>query len=322
MTVSLNMNRRALALAEQMATDPGAYGVRVARLANGTRWLDLGLEAPGGLEAGRLFAEVSLGGLGTVAFAPLALDGQVVPGVTVRTDHPAWACLAAQAGGRTLRQPGYDAILSGPARGLAAAQDAISVALGYAEQADAAVLCVEARTPPSAAVAGRLAAAVGVAPEALTLLIAPTASLAGSVQIAARVVEVPMLKLHNLGFDARQIVSGWGACPLPPVAAGDMRAMGCTNDAILYGGEVHFVARAEQAALEAIVPRVPASASSDYGAPFYDLMQAVDFQFYELDPLIFGPAAVTFTNAATGQTLRAGHLRPEVVRRSFAAAGG
>ncbi len=317
MTVSMHMNQRALALVEHLAADPEAFGVRPARLANGTRWFDLGLEARGGLEAGRLFAEVSLGGLGTVEFAPLTIAGRTLPGVTVRTDHPAWACLAAQAGGRTLHQPDYDAILSGPARGLAAARDAISVALGYAEQAAAAVLCVEGRTPPSPAVADRLAAAVGVAPAALTLLVAPTASLVGSIQIAARIVEVPLLKLHNLGFDTRQIRCGWGACPLPPVAADDARAMGCANDAILYGGQAHFLVEGSFEAIEALLPRVPASAAAGYGLPFYDLMRAVNFDFYQLDPLIFGPAAVSFNSLSTGRTLHAGQLNPEVLWRSF-----
>jgi methenyltetrahydromethanopterin cyclohydrolase len=317
MTVSLNMNQRALDIVERMVTDPDGYGIRVAHLDNGTRWLDLGLATPGSLEAGRLLAEVSLGGLGTVDFTPLSIGGRTVPGVTVRTDHPAWACLAAQAGGRTLRQPDYDVILSGPARGLAAAQDAISVALGYAEHSPAAVLCVEGRTPPPPAVAGRIADAVGVTPAALTLLVAPTASVVGSVQIAARIVEVPMLKLHNLGMDTRQVLCGWGACPLPPVAADDLHAMGCANDAILYGGQAHFVVRADEAELEGYLPRVPASAAAGYGAPFYDLMRAVDFEFYQLDPMIFGPAMVTFNNVATGRTLRAGQLEPAVLWRSF-----
>lgn len=317
MMTALNLNQRALTLVERLAADPEGYGIEVHRLENGGRWLDLGVSAPGSLEAGRLFAEVSMGGLGTVGFAPVTIGGRTLRGLTVQTDHPAAACLASQAGGRTLRQPDYDVILSGPGRALAAAQDAISVALGYGETAPAAVLCVEGRQPPSPAIAGRLAAAMGVAPESLTLLVAPTASLVGSVQVAARIVEVPLLKLHNLGFDTRQVLNGWGACPLPPVAADDVHAMGVTNDAIMYGGQTHFVVRADDAVMAEYLPRVPASAAANYGAPFYDLMLAVNFQFYELDPLIFGPAQVAFNNVTSGRTMQAGRLAPEVVWRSF-----
>ena len=63
----------------------------------------------------------------------------------------------------------------------------------------------------------------GVAPAELTLLFAPTASLAGGVQIAARIVETALHKLHELDFDVRRVVSGFGTCPLPPVAQGRRR---------------------------------------------------------------------------------------------------
>ncbi|MCC7361547.1 MAG: methenyltetrahydromethanopterin cyclohydrolase [Anaerolineales bacterium] len=321
MTTILNLNERALALVDRLTADREAYGISVNRLENGVRWLDMGIRAPGSLEAGRLFAEVSLGGLGTVSFAPVTVGGRTLPGLCARTDHPAVACLASQAGGRTLRQPDYDVILSGPGRALAAAQDAISVALGYGERAQAAVLCVEGREPPSAGIAARLAATLGIAPEALTLLIAPTASLVGSVQVAARIIEVPLLKLHNLGFDTRQVLHGWGTCPLPPVAADDLHAMGVTNDAIMYGGQTHFIVRGDDGVLAEYLPRVPASAGANYGAPFYDLMRAVNFQFYELDPLIFGPAQAAFNNIISGRTMQAGQVAPEVLWRSFGLEG-
>ena len=46
-----------------------------------------------------------MAGLGSVAYAPLVLDGRWLPGVTVTTDRPAVACLASQyaGGGSTTR---------------------------------------------------------------------------------------------------------------------------------------------------------------------------------------------------------------------------
>ena len=55
---------------------------------------------------------------------------------------------------------------------------------------------------------------------------APTASLVGSIQIAARSAETGLHKLSELGFDVRQVALAYGVCPLAPVAADDLHAMG------------------------------------------------------------------------------------------------
>ena len=73
---------------------------------------------------------------------------------------------------------------------------------------------------------------------AVTLLVAPTASLAGGVQVVARSVETALHKLSELGFDLGRVVSAHGTAPLPPVAEDDLAAIGRTNDAILYGARV------------------------------------------------------------------------------------
>ena len=83
-----------------------------------------------------------------------------------------------------------------------------------------------------------LGEACGVEPAQLTILVAPTASQAGTVQIVARSLETALHKLFELGFDLHRIESGYGTAPLPPVAGDDLEAIGRTNDAILYGGEV------------------------------------------------------------------------------------
>src|SRR5439155_1557172 len=80
----------------------------------------------------------------------------------------------------------------------------------------------------------------GLAPPQLTFVAAPTASLAGGVQIAARILETGLHKMDTLGFDLKKIVSGIGTAPLPPVAKNDLRAIGRTNDCILYGGQARY----------------------------------------------------------------------------------
>jgi methenyltetrahydromethanopterin cyclohydrolase len=315
----LSLNDRAVEFADRLAADADAARVTVTTLPNGTRLIDCGAEAAGGFEAGRRFAEICMAGLGSVAYAPLALEGRWLPGLTVTTDRPATACLAAQYAGWRLDRDGYFAMGSGPGRALIRAEELYDD-LDWDERASAAVLCLETREPPPAAVADFVAERAGVPASALTLLFAPTASVAGGVQIAARVVETALHKLHEVGFDVRRVVAGFGSCPLPPVAGDDMAALGRTNDAVLYGGQVHLTVAAgddDDDALRGLVERLPASASSDYGEPFGKVFADADYDFYAIDPLLFSPAQIRLTSVASGRSFEAGAVNLEVLERSF-----
>ena len=311
--MTLSLNERAMALADRLAADAEALQVDVATLSNGTRVIDCGA---GGFEAGRYFAEICMAGLGSVAYAPLVIEGRWLPALTVTTDRPAIACLAAQYAGWRVDREGYFAMGSGPGRALIRAEDLYDD-LDWDEQASVAVLCLETRDAPPAAVADFVAERAGVPPSALTLLTAPTASIAGGVQIAARVVETALHKLHELEFDVRTVVAGYGSCPLPPVAGDDMAALGRTNDAVLYGGQVHLTVDAEDDVLGELVERLPASASSDYGEPFGKVLKDANYEFYEIDPLLFSPAQIRVTSVASGRSFEAGRVNREVLERSF-----
>jgi methenyltetrahydromethanopterin cyclohydrolase len=312
--MTLSLNDRALALADRLAADAEALQVEVTTLSNGARVIDCGA---GGFAAGRYFAEICMAGLGEVAYAPLVLEGRWLPALTVTTDRPAIACLGAQYAGWRLDRDGYFAMGSGPGRALIRAEELYDD-LGWEERASAAVLCLETREPPPAEIAGYVAERAGVPPSAVTLLTAPTASVAGGVQIAARVVETALHKLHELDFDVRRVVAGFGSCPLPPVAGDDMAAIGRTNDAMLYGGLAHLTVEADDDdALRELVERLPASASSDYGEPFAKVLKAAEFDFYKIDPLLFSPAQIRLTSAGSGRSFEAGRVDLEVLERSF-----
>jgi methenyltetrahydromethanopterin cyclohydrolase len=258
-----------------------------------------------------------MAGLGSVAYAPLTVEGRWLPALTITTDRPAIACLAAQYAGWRVDRDGYFAMGSGPARALIRAEELYDD-LGWQEQASAAVLCLETREPPPAAIADFVAERAGVPASALTLVMAPTASIAGSVQIAARVVETALHKLHELGFDVRKVVAGYGSCPLPPVAGDDMEALGRTNDAVLYGGQVHLTLDADDDdALRELVERLPATASSDYGEPFGKVFKDAEYDFYKIDPLLFSPGQIRLTSTGSGRSFEAGKVNLEVLERSF-----
>jgi methenyltetrahydromethanopterin cyclohydrolase len=315
--MTLSLNDRAAQLADELAADAEGARVAVTTLPNGTRVIDCGARAAGGFEAGRRFAEICMGGLGSIAYAPLVLDGRWLPGLTVTTDRPAVACLAAQYAGWRIDREGYFAMGSGPGRALIRAEDLYDD-LDWDERASAAVLCLETREEPPPEVADFVAERAGVPASALTLVMAPTASVAGGVQIAARVVETALHKLHELDFDVRRVVAGFGSCPLPPVAADDMAAIGRTNDAVLYGGQVHLTVEADDDdALRELVQRMPASASSDHGEPFGKVLKDADYDFYAIDPLLFSPAQIRLTSVASGRSFEAGAVDLEVLERSF-----
>jgi methenyltetrahydromethanopterin cyclohydrolase len=314
--MTLVLNQRARELADRLAAEEDVLRVAAKTLPNGARVVDCGSAVPGGLEAGRRLAEICMAGLGSVAFSPLVLDGRWLPGVAVGTDHPALACLASQYAGWRIDRDGYFAMASGPGRALIRAEDLYDD-LDVDERASTAVLCLETRDAPPDELAAWVAERARVEASQLTLLFAPTASLAGGVQVAARVVETALHKLHEIGFDVRRVVSGYGTCPLPPVAKNDGEAIGRTNDAVLYGGQVELTVDAPDDELEGVVERVPSSASEDHGEPFGTVLEKADWDFYKIDPLLFSPAEVRLVSVQSGRSFQAGGVEPDILERSF-----
>ncbi|HIC94144.1 MAG TPA: methenyltetrahydromethanopterin cyclohydrolase, partial [Anaerolineae bacterium] len=259
----VSVNERAAAIAERMMAEAEALGVRVATLANGARVIDA---AGGGFKAGKLFAEACMGGLGEVTFTALDFGPFWLPGVSVSVERPAVACMASQYAGWAIKVGKFFAMGSGPARALARVEE-LYERLAYRDEAEVAVIALEGRKPPTEEVAEYIARKCGVSPQKLYILIAPTASVVGSVQISARVVETGMHKMMELGFDIEQVAGGYGTCPIAPVAEDDLRAIGRTNDCVLYGGRAFYTVRADDAELERVIEQIPSSASRDYGKP-------------------------------------------------------
>lgn len=312
----LGMNELATEIADHLEEHAPLLRVRARTLPSGARVIDAGVEVDGGYDAGLALAEICMGGVGNVAYTPLQIGGETWPGLTAWTDHPAVACMASQYAGWAISVDKFFAMGSGPLRSHARVERELFEKLGYAEEAARGVLVLEGRTLPDDKVAAWVAQKARLQPAQLTFVVAPTASLAGGVQISARIVETGLHKMETLGFDVRKVVSAMGSAPIPPVAKNDLRAIGRTNDCILYGGQARFTVRAADAELAELAPKLPASASRDYGTPFYDIFQRYEGDFYKIDPLLFSPAEVWLTSTESGRTFHAGHLNPEVLRAS------
>jgi len=313
----LGMNERAWALADQMAIRAEELRIAVHALDGGARVIDAGVSAAGGLGAGLTLAELCMGGLGHVACTGIVIDGETWPAIQVWTDHPAASCMASQYAGWAINPAGFFAMGSGPLRAAACVERELYSRLGYAERAVRGVLALEARSLPTAAVAEWVSVKAGISCERLTFVVAPTASLAGSVQIAARVVETGLHKMDVIGFDVRRVSTAIGTAPLGPLARSDMRAIGRTNDCILYGGQARYTIAAADGELAALAERLPAANSSDYGVPFADIFKRYDNDFYRIDPMLFSPAEVWLTSATSGRTFHAGRIDAHVLRASL-----
>jgi methenyltetrahydromethanopterin cyclohydrolase len=306
------LNERALRVAEQIIAHAADLRITVHPTSAGARVLDCGIKTEGGLRAGLELARICLSDLGEVSLVP----GDLCPLVQVVTDHPVLACMASQYAGWQIKVGKYFAMGSGPMRAAYAKEELFGHVSGR-EQAAVAVGVLETRKLPDDAVVSYLCERLNLAASQLTLLVAPTASQAGNVQVVARSVEMAMHKLHELKFDLAKVVSGHGAAPLPPLAADDLQAMGRVNDAIIYGGRVVLWVRAEDDELAGLGPKVPSTSSPDHGALFRELFERSGGDFYKMDAGLFSPAQVTFVNLKSGRTHAFGNTEPDVLRRSF-----
>lgn len=314
-----SVNATAAPLVAELRRRADALRVGVTRMDDGACVVDAGIDHRGGIEAGLLIARICMGGLGDVALRSSAVFPDWPWQVEVRTSHPVLACLGAQYAGWSLsfdRPDKFSALGSGPARALAV-REPLFEELGYRDRSDSACLVLETDRHPPPALAEKVSRDCGVRPEHLTLVLTPTGSLAGVVQIAARVVEVALHKAHEIGFPLDAIVDGAGSTPLPPPIDDALTAMGRTNDTILFGGQVQLFVSCDDDRAEDLARRLPSSSSKDYGKPFAQVFRDYGYDFFGIDPMLFSPARVTVTALGSGRTFREGRFDAELLERSF-----
>jgi methenyltetrahydromethanopterin cyclohydrolase len=314
-----SVNRLAAPLMEHLLREADRLRIAVTRDAEGVTLVDAGIAVPGSVEAGLLVAQVCLGGLGEVALSALAREGWPA-WLEVRSSQPVLACLGSQYAGWSLaagkEETGgrkFFALGSGPARALAC-REPLYAELGYRDRSEAGALVLEVDRPPPPVIVAKVLRDCGLQPAGLAIVLTPTASLAGTTQIVARVLEVALHRAHQLGFALHDIVEGSGCAPLPPVGVDLLQAMAHTNDAILYGGQVHLTVAGEADAARELAHRLPSENSPDHGRSFGALFEAAGRDFYKLDGALFAPAEVWVTHLGSGRSWHAGRLHMNLLR--------
>jgi methenyltetrahydromethanopterin cyclohydrolase len=315
-----SVNILAAPLVQSLIADAVPLRLSVSTLANGTQLVDAGIKTPGGLEAGRRIAEICLGGLGSVKLRASTNFDNWSWHVDVHTSHPVVACLASQYAGWKLShgegKSAFNAMASGPGRA-AGSKEELFDHIHYRDQADTACLVIETDDLPPVEVADKISQQCGITPEKLTLIVTPTSSLCGSLQVVARVLETALHKTHALGFPLKKVVDGAGSAPICPPSGDFMTAMSRTNDAILFAGQVHLFVQADDRDVEHLANNLPSSASGDYGKPFGEVFKQAGYNFYKIDPMLFSPARVAVTSLLSGNTFHAGKIDKELLNKSF-----
>ena len=312
---TMTLNERAMRLADYLAANTATLRIAVHTVGE-ARIIDCGVKAVGGLQAGLGLARVCLAGLADVSLVPGEVAGVACPQIVVSSDAPLAACIASQYAGWRIGVGKFFAMGSGPMRAAYGKEDFFRDIV-ESEKPPAAVGVLESRKLPDEAVVDFVRTHLNLPAAKITLCVAPAASIAGAIQVVARSLETALHKLRELKFDLKQVVSGIGSAPLPPIASGELVAIGRTNDAILYGGRVVLWVNADDDQIITLGPKVPASASADYGQPFAQIFERYNHDFYKIDPMLFSPAEIVFNNLKTGRSFSFGRPKPEVMLASF-----
>ncbi|NOQ76953.1 MAG: methenyltetrahydromethanopterin cyclohydrolase [Methylococcaceae bacterium] len=325
MQYTASVNKLTQPLVKELIDNADKLRLGVQKLQNGCTVIDAGIEVPGGLEAGRIITEICMGGMGTVSISQSSYTDNWPLTVNVHASNPVLACLGSQYAGWSLSHEKYFALGSGPARAMASKQkdgktvpvEALYKELDYQDDAESAALVIENDKIPPVEIIEKIASACGITADKLTIIVTPTSSLAGAVQVVGRVLEVAMHKAHELHFPLENIIDGSGSAPVCPPHPDFVKAMGRTNDAILFAGQVHLFVKGSDEDAEKLAKELPSSTSKDYGKPFAEIFKACNYDFFKIDGMLFSPASVIVTAVDSGKSFRAGKLDNALLDQSF-----
>ena len=206
MMVSVNLEAKKTV--DVMIEKADALNIAVSTLDNGATVLDCGVNVDGSFKAGELYTKVCLGGLADVG---ISIPGDLsekfaLPSVKIKTDSPSISTLGSQKAGWSVSVGDFFALGSGPARAIALKPAETYEEIDYEDKdADLAILTLEADVLPGEDVAQYIADECDVDVKNVYLLVAPTSSLVGSIQIsgepaASRYTEARLAKVTEEGL--------------------------------------------------------------------------------------------------------------------------
>jgi len=225
-----------------------------------------------------------MGGLGAVTIELSAAAPNWRPRWSAVPPTRSPLCLASQYAGWRLSQEGPEKILRarfGAGRALAR-REPLFEKLNYADTADHATLVLESAAPPPAAIVAKVAQDCGVEPGRLTFIYAPTKAWPAACRSWPVRSRSRCTRRSSSAF--RWIILSMASAPRRCVRRirTFIIAMGRTNDAIIYAGQVHLFVTGPATEARSLAERLPSGGSRDYGRPFAEIFKRVKGDFYAI----------------------------------------
>ncbi len=315
-----SINQLAVRLVKEIIARDDELGVKVVKMPCGATLIDMGLRVKGSYQAGLLYTRVTLGDMAVVNLGTWKLDDNYsFASVELFVTEPLVACLGSQIAGWQLGKGEFATIGSGPARAQGAiATDYYLDSTPYRDRNDEVVLCIQDIRYPDDSIALEVAKACKVSPANVYLLLAPSASIVGSIQVTARMVEEVCHKMRAKGFEVSKVINARGVAPIAPLVNDEVKAIGRINDAILYGGEAEFWVDAADEEISSVIEKLVSKTSSPYYPELFgDVFERAGRDFYKIDHDFHSIAKLQLHNVRTGKSFLAGEINYDVIRKSF-----
>ena len=316
MDTNLSVSNLAKKLVDKLIGNSKELNVLIKKGPLNCTIIDAGIETDGSEQAGKLIAEICMGGLGIISLKKTDTFPNWPLETIVKSKHPVISCLASQYAGWNLTHEKFYALASGPGRAIARREELFKD-LKYKDQSKFIYLIMEVDKTPPKEIIEKISNDCKKAAENIILILTPTQSISGVIQVVSRVSEVGLHKLHTLKFPLENVEEVLGSAPIPPVSKDFITSMGRTNDAILYGGNVKLKVRGSDDQINELAKKLPSTSSKDYGKPFAEIFNNYKGDFYAIDPKLFSPGKVMITSLETGKIFVEGKLNSDLLDESF-----
>ena len=307
-----SINENVTGYVDELLNREEELNVKSHFLENQSTVIDCGVNTIGSIGAGMLYANIAMGGLGRVSMVPGIIDGLYLQFSQVWIDRPAIACLGSQKLAWKMKAEGFAGTAFGPARASAQKPKALYQAINYSDDAETAVINIEATALPTEKEIDNIAKQCSTDPECVVALVAPPGSVVGTFMTSTRAVEWVMNRLFQLGYNTSDVTSASGVVPVAPLCANDQECMGSALDAVAYYGMVSLYVKGANDLFKSAT----ADASKVYGKSFKALLKDAQGDYSKIDPAMFGPARL-MVNGLDGSLKTYGRLDPGMLLTSF-----
>lgn len=315
-----SLNEAALEIISPILDDPTRYGALITKSSAGATIVDMGIEADGSWLGAKMYVEAAHGGMAELSYGRMQIKDLELPAANVMIDNPMLSVIGCEAGAWGLGEGEYAPVASGPVRAKANV-DRWAQRVEYEDPSDYVLMQMQTRRMPDDETLEFVAESCGIPMANLTVMVAPSASLVGSVQVCSRSFEQCIISLaRSSSFDISTIVYGYGSAPVAPVIKDEVLAMGRINDALVYGGSGGMWLRhPDDEEVRRTAEGLPFSvqAGDDYGKGYAEIYTAYGHSLFDIPARLDSPAKIMMTNMLTGSVFTAGAIDEDVIYRTF-----